>query len=199
MSKNKVILKYGGKNKMKKMLKLFLVAVMCLSVVACGQSSKDDDIEVKDAVELLNNVWSTYSEDELFPAMGGDYNTMAENAPGKFDLSDANIVENVLHFPSGSLEFVDDVASIMHMMNANTFTCGAFHVADGKMDQVSAATKDNIMNTQWICGFPQLLVMVDVNGYLVAAFGNEELITTFKTKLLEVYKNADILFEESLA
>ena len=33
---------------MKKMLKLFLVAVMCLSVVACGQSSKDDDIEVKD-------------------------------------------------------------------------------------------------------------------------------------------------------
>ncbi len=117
---------------MKKMLKLFLVAVMCLSVVACGQSSKDDDIEVKDAVELLNNVWSTYSEDELFPAMGGDYNTMAENAPGKFDLSDANIVENVLHFPSGSLEFVDDVASIMHMMNANTFTCGAFHVADGK-------------------------------------------------------------------
>ena len=67
------------------------------------------------------------------------------------------------------------------------------------MDQVSAATKDNIMNTQWVCGFPQLLVMVDVNGYLVAAFGNEELITTFKTKLLEVYKNADILFEESLA
>lgn len=199
MSKNKVNLKYGGKNKMKKILKLFLVAVMCLSVVACGQSSKDDDIEVKDAVELLNNVWSTYSEDELFPAMGGDYNAMAENAPGKFDLSDPNIVENVLHFPADSLEFVDDAASIMHMMNANTFTCGAFHVADGKMDQVSAATKDNIMNTQWICGFPQLLVMVDVNGYLVAAFGNEELITTFKTKLLEVYKNADILFEESLA
>ena len=40
--------------------------------------------------------------------------------------------------------------------------------------------------------------MANVGDYLVTAFGNEEIITNFKTKLLEVYSSAEVLFEENL-
>lgn len=38
-----------------------------------------------------------------------------------------------------------DAASLLHMMNANTFTCGAFHVK--KSDDVSAFGEEENMNT----------------------------------------------------
>lgn len=66
------------------------------------------------------------------------------------------------------------------------------------MEELSSAMKENIMNTQWLCGFPDLLIMANVGDYLVTAFGNEEIITNFKTKLLEVYSSAEVLFEENL-
>jgi len=85
-------------------------------------------------------------------------------------------------------------------MNANTFTCGAYHLTDGKGQQEFAdALKENIMNRQWMCGFPDTLVIASVgNEYVVSAFGNAEIIETFKTKLLAQYEAAAVMYEESL-
>jgi hypothetical protein len=51
-----------------------------------------------------------------------------------------------------------------------------------------------------MCGFPDTLIIYTVaDEYVVAAFGNAEIIETFKTKLAAVYgENATLSVEESL-
>ena len=90
---------------------------------------------------------------------------------------------------------------MMHMMNANTFTAGAYHVADSAdLSAVTDAIKDKVMNNHWMCGFPETLIIVQVSdSYVVSAYGNGELIDNFKTKLLAAYEGAaEVLVEESL-
>ena len=42
--------------------------------------------------------------------------------------------------------------------------------------------EENIKNTQWMCGFPDTLIVASVgNEYIVSAFGNAEIVETFKT------------------
>lgn len=187
--------------KMKKMLSMLLAVMMCFSMSACSNSSTNegnDTIQVKESVEILNKIWETYKEDEKFSSTGGNLDEAMNEGPGKLSMENTDILQNVLYLPADCTEFVDDAASLIHMMNANTFTGSVFHVKDGNMEKLSSAMKENIMNTQWVCGFPDLLIMANVGDYLVTAFGNEEIITNFKTKLLEVYSSAEILFEENL-
>ena len=186
---------------------LCLISVMMIAALAgCGNKKEDSQtseavtVDVADATELLTNVWSSYEETELFPIGGGDFENVVMDAPGKYDVSKAEEMDSVLGLPQASATMIDDAASIMHMMNANTFTCGAYHLTDGKGQQEFAdALKENIMNRQWMCGFPDTLVIASVgNEYVVSAFGNAEIIETFKTKLLAQYEAAAVMYEESL-
>lgn len=184
---------------MKKLLSMMLVAAMVLSLAACGSKSADKAEDVA-PLEVLETVWETYAEDEMFAAMGGDMNNMVDNAPGTYDVKDAEGLDSVLGFPQASVALIDDAASLVHMMNANTFTAGAFHVTEvDEVEMLAADIEDNIMNRQWMCGFPETLIIVQVgDATLVSAFGNGELIENFKTKLLAAYEGAEVLTEESL-
>ena len=91
------------------------------------------------ALSLLTSVWSTYSEDDKFPAAGGDAEHSVDDAPGSFDVSNADNLTYQLTFPSADVSLIDGAASLVHMMNLNTFTCGAFHVSDaGNVSTVAA-------------------------------------------------------------
>lgn len=194
---------------MKKLLSIFLVGMLAFSMIACsGTSSENNDVnddvvnvEIADATELLTTVWDSYGEDEKFAIMGGDYVTMVDSAPGKFDISDTESLDAMLGVPVDAVASIDGAASMVHMMNANTFTAGAYHmVADADMTAYSDALKENITNRQWMCGFPDTLIIASVGDeYVVSAFGAADVIENFKTKLLEAYEAADIIYEESLA
>lgn len=161
-----------------------------------------DQASAKSALELLTKVWSSYKDDDKFPAAGGDMSeeNMTMDAPGKFGLSDTAALDTTLGFPASSAEKIDDAASLVHMMNANTFTCGAFHVKDaGTSADVSAAIKANIMERQWICGFPDKLVIVKIDDYIVAFFGENEIVDTFKTNLTAAYTSAETICDEPIA
>ena len=61
---------------MKKFLTLLLAAAMTLSLAACGSKTDDNsgnNSQPASALELLNAVWANYSDDDKFPAAGGDY------------------------------------------------------------------------------------------------------------------------------
>ena len=74
------------------------------------------------------------------------------------------------------------------MMNANTFTCGAYHLSDDvSAADVASSLRDNIMNRQWMCGFPDKLVVAEVGEYVVTVFGANELVDTFMTHLNGIY------------
>ena len=188
---------------MKKFLAMFMAVVMMTGFAACGSGDdKGNKENIESPVALLTAVWETYGEDDMFPAMGGGGSETAEyvtNGPGKFLTESSDILDYTLGLPADSAAKIDDAASLMHMMNANTFTCGAFHVA--KSDDVTAVAdslKENILKRQWMCGFPDKLVVITVDDYVISAFGNEELINTFKTKLTAVYKSAALAYEEAI-
>lgn len=152
-------------------------------------------------LNLLNTVWKSYSEDDKFPASGGDYSeeNAKDDAPGKFDVSDSAVLESTLAVPEDSADLLKNAASLTHMMNLNTFTAGAFQLKDSKnSDKFAKAMKESIENRRWVCGFPDKFVIIKVNGYVVSAFGAEDLIDTFKSKTLKAYQDAQVYCEENI-
>jgi hypothetical protein len=71
-----------------------------------------------------------------------------------------------------------------------------------KADDVQAvadAVKENIMNRQWMCGFPDDLVVYSVGtNYVVAVFGAEDIVDNFEDALETVYASTKILYDEDL-
>ncbi len=184
---------------MKKIVSLLLMALMVLSFAACG--SKDNgSVEVKDALEILTNTWAAHADDEKFAIAGGDYTNSVMDAPGSFGIEDVEAIDSMLGVPADAAALIDDAASMMHMMNQNTFTAGSYHLKDAKDQKAFAdSVKENIMGRQWMCGFPDTLIIVSVGSeYIVSAFGNAEVIENFKTKLTETYSVAEVMYEESL-
>ena len=152
-------------------------------------------------LNLLNTVWKSYSEDDKFPASGGDYSeeNAKDDAPGEFDVSDSAVLESTLAVPEDSADLLKKAASLTHMMNLNTFTAGAFQLKDSKnADKFAKAMKESIENRRWVCGFPDKFVIIKVNGYVVSAFGAEDLIDTFKSKTLKAYQDAKVYCEENI-
>lgn len=190
---------------MKKIVAMALVFVMACSVTACGSNNEanhaqeSQKVEVADAAELLTTVWDAYAGEE-FAAMGGDFENPVDGAPGVFDHTNLENLDAMLAVPADGAALIDDAASLMHMMNANSFTAGAFHVANGEDVQAFAdLMKESIMNRQWMCGFPETMLIVSIGGeYVVSAFGLTDVMTNFKTALTETY-GAEVLYEESLA
>ena len=174
---------------MKKMITLALAAMMLIGMVACGGGEQmGSSFGVGNATALLEQVWGNYADDEKFAIMGGDYDSNVADAPAKFNHENAEYMDSLLAIPADAAAMVDDAASMIHMMNANTFTAGAFHLADlNDEDAFVSAVKDSIMNRQWICGFPEKMVIIsDGSGYVVTAFGNGEAVDHFKAKLVDM-------------
>ena len=206
---------------MKNMLLTLLAALMVLTLAACGSKTTDsndtssgtngslpssdsasDTGSIADATELLNTVWGSYSEEDKFPVMGGDVSQEHTNleGPGTYSLDDPAALDSALGFPAASIDKIDGAASLVHMMNANTFTCGAYHVAEGvDVQALASEIQNNIMTRQWICGFPDQLKIDIVEDYLVAFFGAADVTDTFQTYLTSAYPSAQVVCEEPIA
>ena len=93
---------------MKKIIALALAAALLLSFTSCakqngtGTSSGALKGQPKNALEILEKVWSKYSADEKFSATGGSEKHMKEDKPGKFDVSDAEALDFELGFPKAN-------------------------------------------------------------------------------------------------
>ena len=154
---------------------------------------------VDDALTILNAIWNTYSDEEKFPAAGGDSEHAVDGAPGSFDASNADNLSYLLTFPADDASLIDSAASLVHMMNLNTFTCGAFHVADANnVARLADDLRTTIQAKRWMCGFPDKLVIVTVGQSVLSVYGNEELVNTFRDKLLASYSAATAVYDEAI-
>lgn len=184
---------------MKKLTALLLALVMVLSLAACG-AKNDAATDIADSTTLLSNVFAAYAENEKFPIGGGTAENMVMDAPGALDMSDAETVDFMVGLPVDSAAMVDDAASAMHMMNANTFTAGAFRVTDsGNVETVVKALQENIQARQWMCGIPEGLVIYTVGNYVVSAFGAQELLDVFTAHLTATFAGATEVVAEPIA
>lgn len=189
---------------MKKIVALMLAMTLAFCVTACGgvenTETTEDETKGKAAVDILKDVWAAYEEDERFSIAGGDYENMVQDEPGTVNVSDGEMLDSLLGFPADSATLIDDAASMMHMMNQNTFTAGVYHLTDADNRQdVADALMENIINRQWICGFPDELVIYSVGeDFVAAAFGAEETIDSFEKHLMESYQRVFLLYDEDL-
>lgn len=189
---------------MKKITSLALALALALTLTACGKkdntAGNGDSSVPADATALLTAVWDAHSDDEKFPAAGGDYENPVEDAPGAVSIADADNLNYMLTLPVEDAGKIDGAASLSHMMNANTFTCGAFRLKDAAdADAVCTAIRDGLNSKQWMCGFPDKMVIAKVSGCIVSVYGAEDLVNTFRDKLTAAYENAEIVYDEAIA
>lgn len=212
---------------MKKIVTMLTALALVLSFAACGKTDKtpdstsgstsgesttasaeqttDTSAPETDAADspkaLLDAIWNNYKEDDKFPAAGGDYDeaNMVDDAPGNVGLADADSVEHLTGFPAASIGEIDAAASLFHMMNGNSFTCGAYRVKEGTdVDALAQSIRDAIQGRRWMCGFPDKIVVATVDNYIVSVFGLEDLVDNFRDTMLAVYPATSVVFDEPI-
>lgn len=201
---------------MKKILKLFcmlaLAAIMALCSVSCKKNDNttnngeinNGEVSYNSALDLLNTIWSTYSEDEKFYAIGGDTDNLNYDGPGAYSPEDAEALKGALSFPKELIGKIDSAASLVHGINTNNFTCGVFHFKDAsEISGALASMKKSILSTQWMCGFPNHFFIITVPGnYVISVWGNidenMDYITTFKNKVIDNISGAAVAVSEPI-
>lgn len=212
---------------MKKIATILTALALMLSFAACGKTDKKPDSTsdasqtenttvttepttdtsapetdaASDPKALLDAIWNNYKEDDKFPAAGGDYDevNMVDGAPGNVGLADADSVEHLTGFPAASIGEIDAAASLFHMMNGNSFTCGAYRVKEGTdVDALAQSIRDAIQGRRWMCGFPDKIIVATVDNYIVSVFGLEDLVDNFRDTMLAVYPATSVVFDEPI-
>ncbi|MCI8634348.1 MAG: hypothetical protein HFJ05_01930 [Eubacterium sp.] len=188
---------------MKNKMALIFIAVMALVLTGCGagqQDSKENEEEASEyaqALDVLNAVVDTYAEEDLFSMYGGDSEHAVMDAPGTFDIQKKEELTDTFGFPESEYDKIDGAASMVHMMNANTFTGVVYHLKDSTdMDAFADALKENVLSKQWVCGQPDTLVLMRVgNAYVIAVYGEAGLVETFQTNVLSAVDGAQVMTE----
>lgn len=192
---------------MKRLIAMMLVLVMIAALAAgckkenAAQLQEDaDQTETMNvtALEVLENTWNAHAEDETFPVYGGEGENMVDGAPGM--LLDQEGIEAQLLLPADGLADTIEVAGLFHGMMPNNFTAGAFKLKEGvDAKEFADMMYAKVMSNQWICGFPEKLMIAVVEGdCVVVVFGLESVVDTFQTRLTETYPNAQVAHSEAI-
>ena len=186
---------------MKRFVALLLGAVIILNLAGCSKAVSNAQIDSINApVDILNDVWDIYKQDQKFWALGGDLNNIVNEAPGTFNIKDTQALAFNLLCKDEAAEMIDSAASLIHALNANLFTAAAYHLKDkNDVSQFAQKMQENILNNRWIDGFPDKLWVATVGEeYVVVVFGVSEIADTFKTNLMAVFDTACIIAEKPI-
>ena len=201
---------------MKKLIAMLLALTMLVAFAGCNTTNNETNNNAPEtnapetnapetteaapvaasALEILETVWAQFGDDEKFFVMGGDFENMVDGAPGAVNVAGTDFLTGNLIVPAGQTANITEAASLIHGMNANTFTCAAYAVSDAQA--FATAMQAAIQGNQWICGFPEKLLIAEVGGYVVVVFGVGDAVNPFQTNLTTAYPTANILVDEAI-
>lgn len=203
---------------MKRLTILFFMVMLIFMLTGCGsgnggsqsgmgenseeseesQYGESEESKYGEALDVLSAIRQSYKEEDMFAIYGGNQENAVMDAPGKFDISKTEEMKVNLGLPEELWDDIDDAASMVHMMNANIFTGAVYHLKDGTdSNDFADAVKTNIMATQWICGQPDTLVIIEVKGnYIITAYGEAGIMETFKDNALSALDGSQVIMEE---
>lgn len=191
---------------MKKLVAILLCAAIGISVMGCGDKKEPENradaaSKYESALDVLTTVADAYAEDQKFPMAGGDSENMSTEGPAAFDISKTEELTTSLTLPESEIKHIDDAASLVHMMNANIFTGAAYHLTDdADMKDFSKAVEENVLSKQWICGMPDTLVILKADDeYVVTAYGEAEIMETFKENAEASLDGSEVILETSVS
>lgn len=207
---------------MKRLVAMLLCCVLAFSMTGCGNKGDDTQKDSQsestntqpesqpensenntqtggDALSLMTTVWDNFPEDNKFACFGGNQAEDAvQGAAGKFDVSDTDGMTYTLLIPADVQANVDDAASLIHLMNANTFTSAAVHVTNGDAAGAADKIKDTIKNNQFMCGFPEKIAIITAGDYVMYAFGAGDLIDSFVNIAGDKINGATVVCNETV-
>lgn len=211
---------------MKKIISLLLALMMIaslLTLTACSQNSPDASADNTDnsdsssvsstlppetdppaptydsALDLYTAVWNVYGDENKFACAGGDADHESMDGPGQFVLNDTNAetFKYLLHVTDELYDMLeDDVATLQHMMNINTFSSAVAKLKDPTQASAFAtAYQAAIQGQNWMCGFPDKVVVISIGDYVVMAFGHEGNIDHLTAACSAVDAQASVLVD----
>lgn len=186
---------------MKKFISLLLCGVLSAGILAgCGKTDNQPTTvpttgtvteapaeetkgtaSYESAEALLKAVHAAMKEE--FPASGGDEAHGAEDV-GSFDISayGESFQAQILVDDSLVEQVKPEAATLLHMMNTNTFCAAAMQLTDAANGESFAESyKTLVQSHHWMCGFPDTVVVLSLGDYILTAYGYDDLIQDFKT------------------
>lgn len=158
------------------------------------------EVKISSPSELINSAWALFSDDEKFPVAGGDFSSGdVVDGAGPFSLDNPDELDRLTGFPASEVGKIDSAASMIHMMNTNTFSTGAYHVVEGTdTAALCKSIRDNVASRRWMCGFPDKFIVAEVGDYIVCAYGLNDLMDSYVKHMSEAYPFTTIVYEENI-
>ena len=168
-----------------------------------GQESsgktEEGGVSYADSLEVMKLIWDEIDEEDKFPSYGGsDLENPVMNAPGGFDVSDTDALTATLIVPKSLHDSIDDAASLINMMNANNFTGAAIRVKGTEPSAAAEEIKKSVTGNQFMCGFPEKIVVITAGDYVIYAFGLENTVNGFKEAAQKKLEGAKIVCEQRM-
>lgn len=184
------------------MKRILALSLICLLLLGCqreqpAQTGPSEDLGELTAVSLLSGIWKSYDENHRFAACGGTTDRSADDAPGAWNLANTEELAARYLVPEDKMEVLTEGASLVHMMNSHIFTACAVRISGDETAFVEA-WRQNIQSTQWLCSWPDRLLIARVGDFILLSFGLEDNMSVFRQTLVKVYPNAEILTEEAI-
>lgn len=186
---------------MKKLISLALCAALCAMLFAgCGSTATDAATTATttettqpapayaSALEVLEAIWAQVPEDQRFAVAGGDEAHPTEG-PGTFDAAayGDTFRYQILVDDALMANLTGDAATLMHMMNMNTFCSAAMAVTEGTDTAAFAESyKTLVQGNRWMCGFPETMLVMELDNFVITAYGHDGNIQNFKTAALAI-------------
>lgn len=199
---------------MKKIISILLVMLMSFAMLVfagcsngkdgtndtsnTGSASQSQTPAIESATAFYTEVWAAFDEEQKFPCVGGDMEHSTEG-PGQFLLTEGNAdsFKQLIHVTDELYDMLeDDAATLQHMMNTNTFSSAVARLKDSaKASEFAEAYKTSVQGQQWMCGFPDKVVVISVGDYVVMAYGHEENIDNLVAACSAVEPQSKVLVD----
>ena len=185
---------------MKKLISTLLAGALFAGLLTgCGSNATPATEETKtsasyeSAQTLLEAIYG--GMDQEFPAAGGDEAHDTEG-PGSFDISayGESFQYQILVDEELTAMVKPQAATLLHMMNTNTFCSAVMQLEDAKnAESFAQHYKTIVQSNHWMCGFPDTMLVMNLGDYVITAYGADDLVQSFKTSAVAL--GAGILVE----
>lgn len=191
---------------MKKLTSLILCGALCAGILAgCGKTDGNSTASsstaaateatteatteavapsYESAQALLESIHKAMPDDAEFPAAGGDEAHDNMEGAGEFDISvyGDSFQAQILVDEELTAMVKPQAATMLHMMNTNTFCSAVMQLNDAADAEAFASHYQQIVQSNhWMCGFPDTMVVLSLGDYVITAYGADDLIQAFKT------------------
>lgn len=148
---------------------------------------------------ILEMLWHFY-EGEKLPCCGGSGETFVYGAPGDLEMTDTAELTGQFFLPPELLAFLEDGASLRHMLRSNLLTCGVFRLTkDAKMKLFSQAWRENIHKQAWVGGKPQQLLLMELDSrHVLMVLGKRQIVSAMESSAKRVFANSRVLHREGV-